>query len=46
MALAQYGADVITAGSAAEAFDLITTAPTRERPDVMVTDLGMRRERI
>jgi hypothetical protein len=24
MALAQYGADVITAGSAAEAFDLIT----------------------
>jgi len=41
MALAQYGADVITAGSAAEAFDLITSAPTRKRPVVMVTDLGM-----
>src|SRR5262245_19983639 len=40
-ALTQYGADVVTAGSAAEAYDLITTAPTRERPDVMVTDLGM-----
>jgi CheY-like chemotaxis protein len=41
MALAQYGADVVTAGSAAEAYELITTAPTGERPDVMVTDLGM-----
>jgi PAS domain S-box-containing protein len=40
-ALAQYGAKVVTAGSAAEAYDLVTTAPTRERPDVMVTDLGM-----
>jgi CheY-like chemotaxis protein len=41
MALAQYGADVVTAGSAAEAYELITTAPAGERPDVMVTDLGM-----
>jgi len=40
-ALTQYGADVVTAGSAAEAYDLITTAPSRERPDVMVTDIGM-----
>ena len=40
-ALTQYGANVVTAGSAAEAYDLITTSPTRERPDVMVTDLGM-----
>ena len=40
-ALTQYGADVFTAGSAAEAYDLITTAPTRERLDVMVIDIGM-----
>jgi PAS domain S-box-containing protein len=40
-ALTQYGANVVTAGSAAEAYDLITTSPTRERPDVLVTDLGM-----
>jgi len=40
-ALTKYGANVVTAGSAAEAYDLITTAPTRERPDVMVTDLEM-----
>jgi PAS domain S-box-containing protein len=40
-ALTQYGANVVTAGSAAEAYDLITTAPSRERPDVMVTDIGM-----
>ena len=40
-ALTQYGANVVTAGSAAEAYDLITTSPTRGRPDVMVTDLGM-----
>jgi len=40
-ALTQYGADVVAAGSAAEAFDLITTEPTRERLDVMVIDIGM-----
>jgi PAS domain S-box-containing protein len=40
-ALAQYGADVVAASSAAEAYELIAAAPTRERPDVMVTDLGM-----
>jgi PAS domain S-box-containing protein len=41
MALAFYGADVVTASSAAEAYELITTAPSRKRPDVIVTDLGM-----
>jgi CheY-like chemotaxis protein len=40
-ALTKYGANVVTAGSSTEAYDLITTAPTRERPDVIVTDLGM-----
>ena len=40
-ALTQYGADVFAAGSAAEAFDLITTEPTRERLDVMVIDIVM-----
>jgi PAS domain S-box-containing protein len=40
-ALTQYGAGVVAAGSAAEAYELITTAPTGERPDVMVTDIGM-----
>src|SRR5262245_59590369 len=40
-ALAQYGADVVTADSAAAAYDLITTAPTGELPDVMVIDIGM-----
>ena len=40
-ALTQYGANVVAAGSAPEAFDLITTAPTGERPDVMLTDLGL-----
>jgi len=39
--LTQFGADVVAVASAAEAYDLITTAPTGERPDVMVTDLGM-----
>jgi CheY-like chemotaxis protein len=39
--LTQYGADVVAAGSAAEAYELITTTPTGERPDVMVTDIGM-----
>jgi PAS domain S-box-containing protein len=40
-ALSQYGADVVVAGSAAEAYDLITKAPARERLDVMVIALGM-----
>lgn len=39
--LMRYGAEVVTASSAAEAFDLITTAPASERPEVMLTDLGM-----
>ena len=41
MALEQYGADVVTAGSAAEAYDLITSAPARELPAVMLIDIGM-----
>jgi CheY-like chemotaxis protein len=41
LVLTQYGADVVAAGSATEAYELITTAPTGDRPDVMVTDLGM-----
>jgi len=40
-ALTQYCAGVVAAGSAAEAFELITTAPTGELPDMMVIDLGM-----
>ncbi len=40
-ALSQYGAEVIAASSAAEAYELITATPTRGRLDVMVTDLGM-----
>ncbi|MGE0127018.1 MAG: PAS domain S-box protein [Blastocatellales bacterium] len=39
--LAQYGADVTAASSAAEAYAMITEAPASERPDVIVTDLGM-----
>src|SRR5262249_33908118 len=39
--LSQYGADVVAVSSAAEAYTLITTTPPEERPDVMVTDLGM-----
>jgi PAS domain S-box-containing protein len=39
--IAQYGADVTAARSAAEAFELITTAPEQVRPDVAVADLGM-----
>jgi PAS domain S-box-containing protein len=39
--LTQYGADVVAAGSAAEAYELIATAPIGEWPDVMVTDIGM-----
>src|SRR5262245_46415232 len=39
--LKHYGADVIAVSSAAEAYTLITTTPPQERPDVMVTDIGM-----
>ena len=39
--LTQYGADVVAVSSAAEAYTLITTTPPQERPDVMVTDIGM-----
>src|SRR5262249_43140793 len=39
--IAQYGADVVAARSAAEAFAMMTTTPEHKRPDVMVTDLGM-----
>ena len=41
VALTQNGADVVAVSSAAEAYALITTTPPRERPDVMVTDIGM-----
>jgi PAS domain S-box-containing protein len=40
-ALKHYGADVIAVSSAAEAYALITATPPRERPDVMVADIGM-----
>jgi PAS domain S-box-containing protein len=40
-ALEHYGADVIAVNSAAEAYTLITATPPQERPDVMVTDIGM-----
>jgi PAS domain S-box-containing protein len=40
-ALENYGADVIAVSSAAEAYALITETPPQERPDVMVTDIGM-----
>jgi CheY-like chemotaxis protein len=39
--LRQYGAEVIAVSSAAEAYSLITETPPQERPDVMVTDIGM-----
>jgi PAS domain S-box-containing protein len=38
--IAKYGADVVAAKSAAEAFALITTPPD-QLPDVLVTDLGL-----
>jgi PAS domain S-box-containing protein len=41
VALSQYGAEVIAASSAAEAYTMLTTTPARERPDVMVADIGM-----
>jgi PAS domain S-box-containing protein len=40
-ALKHFGADVIAVSSAAEAYMLITATPSQERPDVMVTDIGM-----
>jgi CheY-like chemotaxis protein len=40
-ALTQYGAEVIAVSSAAEAYELIISAPDRERPDVLVADIGM-----
>ncbi len=40
-ALKHFGADVIAVSSAAEAYMLITASPSQERPDVMVTDIGM-----
>jgi PAS domain S-box-containing protein len=42
--LSQYGSDVIAACSAAEAFELMTTARHDKRPDVIVCDLGMPEE--
>jgi PAS domain S-box-containing protein len=39
--IAQYGADVVAAQSAAEAYALITTMPEEKRPNVILTDLGM-----
>jgi CheY-like chemotaxis protein len=39
--LLQYGAEVITASSAAEAYAVFTTAPPQERPDVIVSDIEM-----
>jgi PAS domain S-box-containing protein len=41
MALTQHGADVVAVSSAADAYTLITTTPPQDRPDVMVTDIGM-----
>jgi CheY-like chemotaxis protein len=40
-ALTQYGAEVVAVSSAPEAYTLITETPHQERPDVMVTDIGM-----
>jgi len=39
--LTQYGAEVVAASSAAEAYMLIAETPPQLRPDVMVTDIGM-----
>jgi PAS domain S-box-containing protein len=39
--LAQFGADVVAASSADEAFALMTTARHNKRPVVIVSDLGM-----
>jgi CheY-like chemotaxis protein len=40
-ALGHYGADVVAVSSAVEAYAMITEAPPRERPDIMVADIGM-----
>jgi PAS domain S-box-containing protein len=40
-ALKHYGADVVAVSSAAEAYTLVTASPPRERPNVMVADIGM-----
>src|SRR5215470_12491644 len=40
-ALTQYGAGVVAVSSAAEAYALIAATPPQERPDIMVTDIGM-----
>jgi CheY-like chemotaxis protein/nitrogen-specific signal transduction histidine kinase len=42
--IAEHGANVAVASSAAEAFALFTGAPSHERPHVVVTDLGMPEE--
>ncbi|HEV2665959.1 MAG TPA: PAS domain-containing protein, partial [Blastocatellia bacterium] len=39
--LTQYGADVVAVSSADEAYAMITETPPQERPDVIVTDIGM-----
>jgi PAS domain S-box-containing protein len=39
--LRQYGADVVAVGSAAEAYELITTAAPEELPDVILSDIEM-----
>jgi signal transduction histidine kinase/AmiR/NasT family two-component response regulator len=41
LTLTQYGADVVAVSSAAAAYTLIATTPPQERPDVMVSDIGM-----
>jgi PAS domain S-box-containing protein len=41
LTLEQYGADVVAASSATEAYALITESPPQDRFDVMVTDIGM-----
>ena len=39
--LTLYGADTVAAGSAAEAYMLITSTPPQKRPNVIVSDIGM-----
>jgi PAS domain S-box-containing protein len=43
-ALTHYGADVVATRSAAEAYAALTESPSRERPDVIVTDIAMQGE--
>ncbi|MBO0860256.1 MAG: PAS domain S-box protein [Chloracidobacterium sp.] len=40
-ALRHYGAEVVAVNSAAEAYTMITEAPPRDRPDILVADIGM-----